>query len=220
MTLDKTELLRIYKGNIAKLQMTLPYDGDNLNVELIRSDLFTEDFSVITSDSKGQSVPVKTGVYFRGVLKNDMNSLVTLSIFENEAIGIISTDNGNIVIGGLNDSKDGEYIIYNDKDLLVPFSFECNTLTYSQIVNWPKTSKLSAHNTTGTRTNKCVRMYLELDYTLVTEKEVYKVLQIGSQQFIIRCRQYLILMEFPLVFRKYLPGPVKIHTITHQHLKP
>ena len=171
LTLNTPELKRLNDSQIDKLEMKLPYQRENIELELIRSQLFTHDFTVISDKSRGKPVAVKQGTYFRGIIKNDPNSLVTVSIFDNEVIGIISSDNGNIILGNMNSGTENDYIIYNDRDLLIPFSYECGTpdiLPNSDLAEEIK--KLEGHRTIGDRTTKCVRMYLELDYTLVTEK--------------------------------------------------
>ena len=93
LTLNTPELKRLNDSQIDKLQLKLPYQRENIELELIRSQLFTEDFSVITDKSNGKPVQIKQGAYFRGVVKNDPNSLVTLSIYDDEVIGIIASDN-------------------------------------------------------------------------------------------------------------------------------
>jgi hypothetical protein len=171
LTLNPTELKRLNDVKINRLDLQLPYQRDDIQLELIRSQLFTEDFSVITDKSNGKPVDVKQGAYFRGVIKNDPNSLVTLSIYDDEVIGIIASDKGNIILGNINEGTENEYMIYNDRDLLVPFSFECGTPDIAPNSDLAQEiKKLRGHKTIGDRTTKCVRMYLELDYTLVSEK--------------------------------------------------
>jgi hypothetical protein len=114
--------------------------------------------------------PFKPGLY-RGIVRNDPGSLATISIFKDEVVGIIATDQGNIVIGNYNISNKEEYVIYNDHELNQPFVFDCQTPEVepgSQLAE--EIRRLSSQLNLETRADRCVRFYLELDNTLVTEK--------------------------------------------------
>jgi|GEM_PF-1522291 len=171
LKLNTSELKKLHQSKNAKLELTLPYEKGHLELELIRTELFTPDFKVVTSESNELPVAVQPGIYYRGIAKNDSNTLATISIFENEVLGIIASDQGNIVIGNYDKNKKDEYIIYNDHDLTKPFIFDCQTPEVehgSQLAE--EIRKLAAQKNLESRANRCVRLYLELDYTLVTEK--------------------------------------------------
>lgn len=169
--LNVSELKNLYTSKTPKLEMSLPYDKGNLDLELLRVELFTPDFKLITSQSGNQAVTIQKGVFYRGMVKNDPGSLVTLSFFEHEVVGIIAFEQGNIVIVNYDKTKSEEYVIYNDQDLNEPLNFDCQTAEVepgSKLAE--EIRKLSAQKRLESRSDKCVRMYFELDYTLVTEK--------------------------------------------------
>jgi len=171
LTLNLNELKRLNDPGIEKLELKLPYDRKSLELTFIKTQLLTDDFTVISDKSNGNPVPVSRGTFYRGVLKDDPNSIATLSIFDDQLVGIVSTDSGNIVLGQLGEEYTSEYIMYNDLDLLVPFSFECETPDVAPNSDLAEEiRRLRDNNTPSERTTKCVRMYLELDYTLVNEK--------------------------------------------------
>ncbi len=171
LRLNQSALNTLYTVKAPKLEMSLPFDNGTLELELIRVELFTPDFRALTSASNNQAVSVQTGVFYRGIVKNDPKSLVTISIFEQDLIAIIASDQGNIVIGNYDKIKKEEYVIYNDNDLNDPLNFDCQT---AEVEPGSKLGdeirKLSAQKSLESRSSKCVRMYFELDYTLVTEK--------------------------------------------------
>ncbi len=169
--LNRDELRQLYHSKQQRLELSIPYESGNLELELIRTDLFSPDFTVISNESNGQALPIETGAFYRGIVRNDPNSLATFSFFPDEAIGIVATDQGNIVVGNYNTSRKEEYVIYNDHELSQPFSFECQTPEVepgSELAE--EIRRLSSQLKLETRANRCVRFYLELDNTLVTEK--------------------------------------------------
>jgi len=171
LKLNSAELGNLYNAKNSKLDLRLPYDMGFLELELMRAELFTPDFKVVTSASNGQGVPIKSGIYYRGFVKNDSNSLVTISIFQDDVVGIIASENGNIVLGNYDKTKKDEFVIYNDQDLTEPFNFDCQTPEVepgSRLAE--EIRKLSTQKSLESRANKCIRMYFELDFTLVTEK--------------------------------------------------
>ncbi len=171
LKLNHTALNSLYTLKTPKLEMSLPYDKGTLELELIRVELFTPDFKAVTSASHNQPIPVQNGVFYRGIVKGDPNSLVTISIFKDELIAIVASEQGNIVIGNYDKMKKDDYVIYNDNDLNDPLNFDCQTAepeAGSKMAD--EIRKLSAQKSLESRSNKCVRMFFELDYTLVTEK--------------------------------------------------
>ena len=171
LKLNQAALNSLFTVKAPKLEMSLPFDNGSLELELIRVELFTPDFRALTSASGNKAVSVQTGVFYRGIVKNDPKSLVTISLFEKDLIAVVASDKGNIVIGNYDKIRKDEYVIYNDMDLNDPLNFDCQTAEVepgSKLAEEIK--RLSAQKSLESRSDKCVRMYFELDYTLVTEK--------------------------------------------------
>lgn len=99
-----------------------------LSLELTKIPVLSGKFEVNLITEKG-IVPFdyKPGVYYRGIVKGNNNSAVSVSIFENSVAGIVSDETGNYNLGVLKGDKSGEsYIFYNEKDLIRKNEFRCN----------------------------------------------------------------------------------------------
>lgn len=147
------------------LTLTLPKDANtNMQVELVQVDIFSPEFRVSTSE--GQTLTPELGTHYRGVIKGVPGSLASVSVFEDQVIGMFSSPNeGNIVLGPLNgNNPNHDHIIYNDADLLLPATWECHTeddgehYTPDQLA--PATKALT----------DCIRIYYEVDYDVYSNK--------------------------------------------------
>ncbi|MFZ1633012.1 MAG: hypothetical protein WAT43_04005, partial [Chitinophagales bacterium] len=162
--LNVDEIQNLYNSKHNAISLTLPFKNENLILDLVRVDLFAEDFKVYTS---GQESPVDyhPGIYYQGIIKDDPTSLVAISIFEDEMMGTVSKLNsGNINIGRYKKGFIDDYLIYSDADILVdPQLGTCETTfdpdyleAYNEIMQ----------NVEGSRDVKCPKIYFEADYDI------------------------------------------------------
>ena len=144
----------------AAITLNIPFNGRTLSIELVRVNIFTEDFSVITNENK--VVAYTPGVYYRGTIKGNPNSLAAFSFFNDELFGIVSDyTNGNIVVGRvIRPGNTSEYIIYSDRNLLHPLSNYCNTADNTS--NALRMQGVS-QQPLSTSTVNCARLYYEVD---------------------------------------------------------
>lgn len=163
--LDRSALETCLKEAPGAMELLLPYKHTILTIELVKTNLFTEDFKVVTDASGGQPVNYKPGIYYRGVVKGEPSTVAAFSFFENEIVGMIAGENGNIVLGKeLNgDMETNEYIIYSDRDSKVPLLNACST--YDDPAYASQLAQL-LQNAGSIRTSNCVRMYYEADFTI------------------------------------------------------
>ena len=163
MKLNKSEISRINVERPEALEMTFPFEGKNISVELVKNNFFTHDFKVNTD--KGYK-SYKPGVYYQGIVKGDNESLVAISFFDNDVVGVTSIKNvGNIVIGKATDSED--FVSYNDAKLNGVNPFSCST---DQLVENQKFSNSYDPKTmTAPQTSNCVRIYYEAGYGPYTQ---------------------------------------------------
>lgn len=127
-TTINTEIVKqIADAKPENIEVNIPYDGGILTVQLYRVDIFKPNFQVNTSDAK--NVYYEKGAYYRGILKDDRNSLATFNFFKDEMNGMISNAKlGNLVVDKLRKGKNmSEYIVYSDKLLKISNKFACAT---------------------------------------------------------------------------------------------
>lgn len=158
-SLSEIELEKIMKNNYQTIEIKLPYKNDIITVELYKVNPFTEDFKINTN--KSENISYSKGQHYRGVIKDEINSIASFNFFKNEMNGIVSSlELGNLNIGKLFNTSENnlDYIIYSDSNLLVPNEFKCHTnddyIPSSTKKNFNKSLLLP----------KCVTTYFEVGY--------------------------------------------------------
>jgi hypothetical protein len=149
------------------LSLKIPAENkSDLELELVKINLFAPDFSIIES-STNQPAEIDYGVHYRGIIKGDENSLVALSLYKGEVMGLVSAASGNQVIGKLGGpAKSNEHIIYNDKEVLNELAFACDTPDD----NVGYTSEQLEDPISFRGLDDCVRVYFEVDYDIYSDK--------------------------------------------------
>lgn len=157
---DLTLASEIISNRYPALTFDIELDNELKTIEVV---LVKQSFSDYVLNSSSGTIPETTsnrGIHYRGIVLGDENSsLVALSIFKNELIGVISTnDKGDFNIGKLKDQE--FHVVYNDANLLDNPTFEClsdvgNVETHTQ------------NNTNFAKSNNpedyCVNVYFEVD---------------------------------------------------------
>lgn len=152
----------IYTQRPENIEVTVPFEDGNFTVQLYRVNPFAEGFHVDTDKSK--NVFYTPGVYYRGIIKGDYESVASFNFFENEINAVISGHgHHNVVVGKLKNSKD--YIVYSDAKMNVPNPFSCATLDPQKAIISP-TGNQTERSTNSTR---CATIYFEVDNNLFVE---------------------------------------------------
>jgi len=163
LNLDSQKLQTIYNAKSDCIDLEIPYKNELKIVRLYKTNPLHQTFSVDTDKQK--NIPVETGLFYRGIVKDDYESLVTFSLFRNQCYGIISQNNtGNIVVGQLKqNSNTNSYVAYSDSEMKVFDNFECHTEDTATNVS---STELTNKNNLTTR---CVTVYFEVDYDLYVD---------------------------------------------------
>jgi hypothetical protein len=148
--------------------LSVPYiDNTILEIELVKVNLFADEFSVVAA-SKNEAVDVDLGLHYRGIIKNDKSSIAAVSIFKGELMGLLSSSNfGNLVLGKLDGPEytEGEHVIYNDHKILHDFDLDCGTeddgagYTHEELIFNPSRDP-----------GDCVQFYYEVDNDIYNDK--------------------------------------------------
>lgn len=163
MDLNKSEIQRINTERPEALEMSFPFEGKNITLELVKNELFTQDFKVTTDKGDVQYTP---GVYYQGIVKGDVQSLVAVSFFNNDVMGVTSIkDIGNIIIGKAKNSDD--FVSYNDQKLKGSNPFACSTDEVLENQSHPVSFDPEILNVK--KTDNCVRIYYEVGYGPYTQ---------------------------------------------------
>lgn len=137
------------------LEIEIPVSNlKKLVLKMNRADVYAENFKTTYSD--GRVSFEKPGLFYRGVVKGAKTSLVSLSMFDNEVMAIISNVEGNIVLAKMKDKED--YIVYNEKNLLVENNFMCHVNDEISRITDPVTNPENI-----TSSQRPLKVYFECD---------------------------------------------------------
>jgi hypothetical protein len=161
--LNLTKLSQIFAAKDEYIELDIPYQNQIISVLLYKVNPFTEDFKIDTD--KKRNITYQKGIYYRGIIKNDVNSVSSFNFFNGEFNGIISSESiGNLVIGKLD--KQGnqlDYIVYSDSKMNIVNDWSCNVKEDGFEVDQNSTLNREVNTT------KCVTFYFEIDFTLFTQ---------------------------------------------------
>ena len=145
------------------ISMKVPTHEGNYYLRLVKVDIMTPGLVVRTS-SMG-NLDVDLGTHYRGVIENHNNSLVAISIFEDEVMGFFSSDeiNGNYVIGKLKgDNEAAQHIAYRESDLKLTRGLDCYTEDDGE--EYDPAMLLPRAQSPTEDVGDCVNVYVEVDY--------------------------------------------------------
>lgn len=162
-TINFDRINEIVANQYGTIQLEIPYQNQNVEVLLYKVNPFVEGFHVDTD--KAKNISYQKGVYYRGIIKGDINSVSSFNFFNGEFNGIISSSaTGNIVVGKLDKANNQtEYIVYSDAKMKVLNDFDCHT---KEIDNSARKNNTTIRNTTSDR---CVAFYFEVDNDLFVQ---------------------------------------------------
>ncbi len=162
MDLNMEKLTNLRSNNLSALTLQLPVNLTNvLELDLIRVDIHAPDFRVTTSGGGVLANPF-TGVYYRGIVKGDGQSLAAVSIINDEVRIVISDKDANYVLGKLNDSD--THVLYNENNLIQSNPFTCGVTDQSP---FNRNKQLKTTRVTGesrSSMSSCIPVYVEADF--------------------------------------------------------
>src|SRR6185436_2827306 len=164
--LNNSLLSDIINSNTDLIRLEIPVRPDkSVIVELQKVNIFTDDFTII--NDKGEPMDIPQGAYYQGMIEDDVNSLVALSIFDKEISGFISSaSDGNYIIGKLDgDNPDNVHTVYNESLLSAVSPIQCEIEDDLNVS--------AAYGQSGllrTMINKCVKIYIEVNYDIYQSK--------------------------------------------------
>ncbi|MEO8233954.1 MAG: M12 family metallo-peptidase [Flavobacterium sp.] len=154
--LNYSVINNIVSNKQENIEIEIPYLGKNITVLLYKANIFQDGFHIDTNVEK--NIAYSQGVHYRGIIKEDLNSLVSFNFFENECNGIISSSElGNVIIGKAEMNKsNSDYVIYSDSDLKISNISDCAT----KDVPSPSKNNLQTNKVLSA---KCTSIYFEIE---------------------------------------------------------
>jgi hypothetical protein len=159
-TINQTAIGEIAANQYDFLEVEIPYLGATITTQLFKVDIFAEGFHIDTD--KAKSISYEKGVYYRGIIKGDSNSLVSFNFFKGELNAVISSRTlHNLVVAKLDKiNNTSDYIVYSDKDLKAKNDLDC------KVKSVPETTPKDYRNNATPSSVRCVTMYFEMDFDL------------------------------------------------------
>ena len=150
----------IVANQYGTIELEIPYQNQNIAVLLYKVNPFAEGFHVDTD--KGKSINYQKGVYYRGTIKGQTNSVSAFNFFNGEFNGIISNSAlGNIVVGKLDKANNQtDYIVYSDAKMKVLNDFDCHTK------DGGNSTQSNGNTNRNVTSDRCVAFYFEIDNNL------------------------------------------------------
>lgn len=186
LDLSKSDLTKINQQKPKNVSFSLPVNENNsIELMLTESNFKTEDFIVRTADGKLFDYKKEGGLFYQGVVKDDPNSTVALSIFNNSIRGIISDKDGNYVLGAIDTehnkkvntyvTNSNKYVLFNDYNLTTENDFMCandasvESKAKATINNISKRNIANSNESNLSQVDKYIPIYLECDYSSFTD---------------------------------------------------
>jgi hypothetical protein len=174
LKINRAALTSLLTGRTENITFSIPVTKDsNLDIELTKFELLSDDFKVLTNDGKiTKEYPYNRGIFYRGIVKGQQNSFASLSVFDNLIMGMISSDEGTFNLGPVDDnSGNSNYIFYNEKDCAAKNKFKCDI--DGKDMHFYKTDENPGHKPQeddfmGARLP--VKIYIEADYKLYQDR--------------------------------------------------
>jgi hypothetical protein len=158
--LNQAAIATIFANKENFIEVEIPYQGAIISTQLYSVDLFAEGFHIDTD--KAKSIAYEKGVYYRGIVKGDSNSLVSFNFFKGEFNAVISSRTlHNLVVAKLDKTNNtSDYIVYSDKNLKAKNDLDC------KVKSIPETTPTDYRNNVTPSSVRCVTMYFEMDFDL------------------------------------------------------
>lgn len=154
------EFNKTQKQNI---EFNIPISNkEKIELELTQVQIKSDNYKFTTSDDVEHKN--SSSIFYRGIVKGDTTSLVTLSIFENSIRLLIADHSGNHILGKLK-NHDTAYIFYNDKNLRVQNDFTC----YTPDVDIPSFNEHEVIGSVRSSASSAVEVYIEADFQMYTD---------------------------------------------------
>lgn len=165
--IEQNQLQSVLRSESKFVEFEFPItNSKTIQVELVEVDIYQGNDHIITAPNE-KIVPVNIGKHYRGIVKGNSNSVVAISVFNNQVNGLISEQGvPSLVLGKVDGSEN--HVIYSSKEISSEFDFQCSMkddgLQY-KAEEFSNTKLL-----TDDVTQRCVRLYIEADYNIYVAK--------------------------------------------------
>jgi len=172
LALNTTKLADLASRKPASLELQLPFEGSTIKLQLQRTNIISNDFSVIEALPGGdrRTINYQGGTHYQGKIEGHNNSFATFSIFNDQVMALIADDHSNIILGTIeqNGRPSNEYVLYRETDLEIDNPMNCFTeeLPLDGSTSVDGINSQQSPNAVG----EPVDIYFECDFKFYTDK--------------------------------------------------
>jgi len=168
LTLQEDVASSLIRYGYQAIEITLPRTDESIPIVLYKTEFLDKATTITLANAGNNWTEQSEGVHYRGVVKDKPGSLVSLSIYQDEVLGVISIPGeGNLTLARYQDKKQvGTHVLYNEDQLPTHPDFQCFTPDTYRGYNANELSdqpELRANN-------NCLNVYLEVDYDIFVDK--------------------------------------------------
>lgn len=166
LSLDQAGVQAVRNTAPQAMELTLPtMQWGNLTLDLVKVNIFSPGFQVLTEESGDRPIDFTAGVFYRGILRGNNNSLVSIAILDGEVMGFVSDESfGNLVLGKMDGfNPQNKHLLYAVRDLKIPAPGFCEMQDADEAIS---DEPAASDRTTG----DCVRLWIEVDRDLTNNK--------------------------------------------------
>ncbi len=148
------------------MTISLPVEGkSDMVLDLVEVNIFADGFKVFEAPAMNY-IKYQNGKHYRGIVRGTQSSAVAISIFDDQVMGLITSNRiqGNMVLGKLADAD--AHILYRDDAIMDKMPFECGTDDSFQSYDQEDLEEQAGERALS----DCVRLYLEVDYDIYQDK--------------------------------------------------
>jgi len=175
LQLDNQKLSSARAAIAQKIEIVLPFENSDLALDLNPVKITSANFSVIEGVGKGINRPVAYTLpaFYQGKIKGQNKSFATLSMFNNQVIGVLSDEKSNIILGAVeqNGHATNQYALYRDINLKIKGATKCytgETPADGNIQTQAAPSPTSSARVAAT--GEPIEIYFECDYKFYQDK--------------------------------------------------
>ncbi len=152
------------------ISFKIPLGREVVDIDLLEVPDSFHDYEVTNEKEERFFVNKNQARHYRGVIRGEANSIVAISFFDENVMGIISNEDGNYNIGKIDDSD--QLIIYNDLNLIIPFNYEYGCANDNRFddnvepIEYVPNILLQNPRFSSAPDTNCVRFYFETEYDI------------------------------------------------------
>lgn len=167
LALQPAAIQKLNKEKPRNFTLQLPTSNDGqLNVKLVKVDLFTDNFNIKLSSGKTVK-PEAYGTHYRGIIEGQDASIAAVSIYDDQVTGMFSAPGfGNLQLEQLQiNNPNHDHILYKNGDLKNQDQLNCATPDEGPAYKAEELQGI-AHQ----KADNCVGVYFEVDNDIFRDK--------------------------------------------------